>query len=95
MDLRVLAREPESSVPRLHQGDRVMIEGVVRTFTRRNFMSGYATGFYGTGLGFYGYGSAFPMRGGFYGLGRPGSYPGYYSSWEEQPVIIAHRVQKL
>lgn len=95
MDLRVLARGPESSVPRLHQGDRVMIEGVVRTFTRRNFMSGYSTGFYGTGLGFYGFGAAYPMRGGFYGLGARESYPGYYSTWEEQPVIIAHRVEKL
>ncbi len=94
-DLRVLARGPENSVPRLHEGERILIEGVVRTFTRRDFMGGYSTGFYGTGLGFYGYGSALSMTGGFYGVGAPGSYPGYYSAWEEQPIIIAHRVEKL
>lgn len=95
IDLRVVARGPESSVPRLHEGDRVEIEGVVRTFTRRNFLAGYSTGFYGSGLGFYGFGPAYPMTGGFYGLGGTGFYPGYYTSWEEQPVIIAHKVERL
>jgi hypothetical protein len=49
LDLPVLARGPETSVPPLHEGDRVEIEGVVRTFTQRDFLGGYSTGFYGTG----------------------------------------------
>jgi hypothetical protein len=88
LDLPVLARGPETSVPPLHEGDRVEIEGVVRTFTQRDFLGGYSTGFYGIG-------SAYPMTGGFYGLGTPGVYPGYYGGWEGQPMIIAHRVEKL
>lgn len=95
LDLRVLARGPERSVPRLREGDRVEVQGVVRTFTRRNFMAGYRTGFYGAGTGFYGIGAPSTLSGGFYGLTRPGFYPGYYTAWEEQPVIIVHKVVKL
>lgn len=95
IDLRVVARGPEGSVPWLHEGDRVEIEGVVRTFTRRDFMGGYSSGFYGTGAGFYGFGPSYPLTSSFYGLRGPGYYPSYYTAWEEQPVIIAHRVEKL
>ncbi|HEY1582863.1 MAG TPA: hypothetical protein VGF73_07185 [Chthoniobacterales bacterium] len=94
-DLRVLARGPERNVPRLRSGERVRIVGVVRVFTRREFLGGYPTGFYGTGFGFYGFGPAYAMGPGFYGLRGPGFYPDYYTTWESQPIIIAHRVERL
>lgn len=93
-DLRVLARGPASSVPRLREGDPVRVSGVVRIFLRRNFVTGYPTGFYGTGAGFYGLGPRYPLTSSFYGL-RHGYYPNYYTTWERRPVIIAHEVTRL